>query len=157
MSERRGILIIDDDPVVQRVVASALAADYTVHGAASGEEGLAEFERRRPDLVLLDVMLPLMSGLAVLRALKRASTEVPVIMMTAYAEVQTAVQAIKLGAVDYLEKPLEAALVRREVDQAIARATSARESVRTAVVGRSAAARPTSRFCCRGKPGPAKA
>jgi DNA-binding NtrC family response regulator len=89
--------------------------------------------------VLLDVMLPLMSGLAVLRALKRISTDVPVIMMTAYAEVQTAVQAIKLGATDYLEKPLEAAVVRGEVDQAIARATSARESVRTAVVGRSAA------------------
>jgi len=139
MSERRGILIIDDDPAVQRAVASALAADYTVHAASSGEEGLAEFDRRRPDLVLLDVMLPIMSGLAVLRALKRMSTEVPVIMMTAYAEVQTAVQAIKLGATDYLEKPLEAALVRGEVDQAIARATSARESVRTAVVGRSAA------------------
>jgi DNA-binding NtrC family response regulator len=139
MSERRGVLIIDDDPAVQRAVASALAADYTVHAASSGEEGLAEFERRRPDLVLLDVMLPLMSGLAVLRALKRLSTEVPVIMMTAYAEVQTAVQAIKLGATDYLEKPLEAALVRGEVDQAIARATSVRESVRTAVVGRSAA------------------
>src|SRR4051795_9856887 len=139
MIEHRGILIIDDDPGVQSVVASALAGDYTVHAASSGEEGLAVFERRRPDLVLLDVMLPQMSGLAVLRALKRISADLPVIMMTAYAEVQTAVQAIKLGATDYLEKPLEAAVVRGEVDQAIARAASARDSVRTTVVGRSAA------------------
>jgi len=107
------------------------------HRAA--RRGSPPFERRRPDLVLLDVMLPQMSGLAVLRALKRISADLPVIMMTAYAEVQTAVQAIKLGAADYLEKPLEAAVVRGEVDQAIARATSARESIRTAVVGRSAA------------------
>jgi DNA-binding NtrC family response regulator len=139
MSDPMGILIIDDDPAVREAVASTLASEYVVHSATSGEEGLELYERLRPDLVLLDVMLPQMGGLAVLRSLKRARADVPVIMMTAYAEVQTAVQAIKLGATDYLEKPLDPAGVRHGVDQAVARASQIRESMQAAVIGRSAA------------------
>ena len=134
-----GVLVIDDDARVQHDVVSALAPRFTVHVASSGEEGLDQYDRFRSDVVLLDVMLPQMSGLAVLRALKRIRPDLPVIMMTAYAEVQTAVQAIKLGAIDYLQKPIDPAVVHREIEQAVARASHNQEPVRATIVGRSAA------------------
>src|ERR1041384_6255904 len=106
-THRAEVLIIDDDVHVQNEVRSALGPGFSVRVASRGEEGLEQFDRVRPDVVLLDVMLPQISGIAVLRALKRSCADLPVIMMTAYAEVQTAVQAIKLGAIDYLQKPID--------------------------------------------------
>jgi two-component system response regulator AtoC len=139
MGSRAGVLIIDDDPSVCRTLSPVLAESFRVHVAASGEDGLAEFDRVRPDLVLLDLMLPQMSGLAVLRALKRSSADLPVIMMTGFADVQTAVQAIKLGALDYLQKPLDGQVVLRRVEQAVARPPAAPGPARAQVIGESAA------------------
>jgi DNA-binding NtrC family response regulator len=133
-----GVLIIDDDAAIQRSLGAALSESCAVHVAGSGEEGLREFERVRPDVVLLDVMLPQMSGLAVLRALKRQSAELPVIMMTAYAEVQTAVQAIKLGASDYLQKPFDPKRVLDGLSSLISRG-SEKQDVRASIVGQSVA------------------
>jgi DNA-binding NtrC family response regulator len=138
MAHNVDVLIIDDDARVQHDVGSALAPSFSVHMASSGEEGLEQYERLRPDIVLLDVMLPQMSGIAVLRALKKSRADLPVIMMTAYAEVQTAVQAIKLGAIDYLQKPIDPQVVHREIQQAVARTSHDQEPVRATVVGRSA-------------------
>jgi two-component system response regulator AtoC len=139
MTRSTGVLIIDDDTGVQRCLSSALARDYAVHVASSGEEGLTRYEQLCPDVVLLDVMLPQMSGIAVLRALKRMSGDVPVIMMTAFAEVQTAVQAIKLGAVDYLQKPVDPDAVLREVGQLVCRSSQKQVSARADVIGQSVA------------------
>ena len=136
-----GVLIIDDDVAIQRSLAAPLATSYSVHVASSGEEGLREFERVRPDLVLLDVMLPQMSGLAVLRALKRQAADLPVIMMTAYSEVQTAVQAIKLGASDYLQKPVDPKRVLDGVASLIDRGSEKQAALRDNVIGQSAAMR----------------
>lgn len=136
-----GVLIIDDDTSVQRTLSSVLAPSCAVHVASSGEEGLDEFERVKPDLVFLDVMLPQMSGMAVLRSLKSCCADVPVIVMTAYAEVNSAVQAIKLGASDYIQKPIDPEAVRRDVAQLVARRSSPKDSVQGNVVGRSAAMR----------------
>jgi two-component system response regulator AtoC len=133
-----GVLIIDDDPGIHRCLSTVLAPAYSVHLASSGEEGLRECERLHPDVVLLDVMLPQMSGIAVLRALKRTRAELPVIMMTAYAEVQTAIQAIKLGAVDYLQKPIDPEAVLREIAHATQGAPPRTEPARTKIVGQSA-------------------
>ena len=138
MKDTAGILVIDDDQCVRNTLATALTPAYAVHVAATGEEGLTRYEELAPDLVLLDVMLPQMSGMAVLRALKRMSADVPVIMMTAYAEVQTAVQAIKLGATDYLEKPFDTDRVLREVQHAVAHTSQKHASARAGVVGQSA-------------------
>ncbi|HEY3162363.1 MAG TPA: sigma-54 dependent transcriptional regulator [Vicinamibacterales bacterium] len=141
MDSPTGILVIDDDTSVQRSLTSALSSAYAVHVASTGEEGLQAYERIVPDVVLLDVMLPQMSGLAVLRTLKRMSAELPIIMMTAYAEVQTAVQAIKLGATDYLQKPIDCATVRKEIEQLVIRGAQRRSTARASIVGRSAAIR----------------
>ncbi len=141
MESATGILVIDDDASVQRTLVSTLSPTYSVHVASTGEEGLQAYERVVPDLVLLDVMLPQMSGIAVLRSLKRMSTELPIIMMTAFAEVETAVQAIKLGATDYLQKPIDCAVVRKEIEQLVARTSQRRTSARANIVGGSAAIR----------------
>ena len=139
MNGTAGVLVIDDDHHIRQSLSQALAASYSVHVASTGEEGLSRYEAVTPDVVLLDVMLPQMSGMAVLRALKRMSADVPVIMMTAYAEVQTAVQAIKLGASDYLEKPIDPETVLREVKHVVTHTPQKHASARAHVVGQSAA------------------
>ena len=138
MTPPAGVLIIDDDPGVIHALSPALAETYDVHTATSGEDGLMAYERVRPHLVLLDVMLPQMGGLSVLRALKKSSADLPVIMMTAFAEVQTAVQAIKMGALDYLQKPLDRDVLLRRIEQVVAPSASP-QAARANVVGESGA------------------
>ena len=139
MNETTGVLIIDDDPGIQRALTHALAPTCSIGTAFSGEEGLQQCEQLCPDVVLLDVMLPQMSGIAVLRALKRMRADLPIIMMTAYAEVQTAVQAIKLGAADYVQKPLDPDAVLRQISLLVGRTAPRKDAVRAHLVGDSAA------------------
>ena len=141
MKDNTQVLIIDDDARVRHCLASALSPPYRVHEASTGEEGLDQYERVVPDVILLDVMLPQMSGLAVLRKLKRMASGLPVIMMTGYAEVQTAVEAIKLGATDYLQKPIDSEAVVREVAQLVARRSAQRSSASQSIIGQSEAMR----------------
>jgi DNA-binding NtrC family response regulator len=126
MPEFPGVLVVDDDPETQRLLSSVLGASYSVHHASSGEEGLVQFQRLKPDLILLDLMLPQMGGLAVLRALKKTSQDAVVIIMSAYGQIQTAVQAIKWGAADYFEKPLD----KRKLLDAIGKILTARSPKR---------------------------
>lgn len=99
------ILIVDDEPNLPHQLARYLEKhSYEVFTAADGETGLAEVQKKTIDLLLLDVRLPRMSGLEVLEEIRRTDPDLPVIMLTAYGDVQTAVAAMKLGAADYLIK-----------------------------------------------------
>ena len=99
------ILIIDDEPHLPHQFARFLKKhSYDVYTAPDGEAGLFELQRKNIDLVLLDVRLPKMSGLEVLTEIRKTDQALPVIMLTAYGDVQTAVAAMKLGALDYLIK-----------------------------------------------------
>ena len=90
------ILIVDDEKNLRRVLRDTLEAEgLTVLQAGSGEEALARFQEVSCDLVLLDMILPDQNGLQVLKQMKRMAAEVPVIIMTAYSEVQGAVEAMK--------------------------------------------------------------
>ena len=97
------ILIIDDDRAF-RVGTRALLMDegYDVDAAAGGDEGLARLSSERYQLVLLDLKMEGRSGLSVLEELRRSGHTIPVVMLTGYATVDSAVQALKLGADDYL-------------------------------------------------------
>jgi DNA-binding NtrC family response regulator len=139
MEQTASVLIIDDDPEIQRTLVSALSPAFSVHSALSGEEGLTEYERLQPDLVLLDLMLPQMSGLAVLRTLKRMSHDAVVIMMSAYGQIRTAVQAIQSGAADYLEKPFDKRRLLGEIDEILAVRASGKVSIRDRIIGESRA------------------
>jgi DNA-binding NtrC family response regulator len=99
------ILIIDDEPHLPHQLARFLKKHgYEVYTAPDGEMGLLELQKNSVDLVLLDVRLPHMSGLDVLGEIRKSDQALPVIMLTAYGDVHTAVAAMKMGALDYLIK-----------------------------------------------------
>jgi DNA-binding response OmpR family regulator len=101
------ILLVEDDPSVREAVAMALEGDgHRVEAAASGDEALAAWRARRPDLVLLDVMLGGVDGLDVCRTIRRTD-EVPIIMLTARADAVDVVVGLECGADDYVTKPFE--------------------------------------------------
>ncbi len=122
------ILVIDDDPAVTGLLKRGLAyEDFAVETANSGEAGLAIARDRPPDLVVLDVMMPGMGGLEVLRRLKQADTQVPVLLLTARDAPADQVQGLEQGADDYVVKPfsfevlvarVRVLLRRREAEQA---------------------------------------
>ena len=112
------VLIIDDDPALRRALADRLAFwGYDAEEAPDGTAGLAAVAAREHDLILLDLTMPGLSGLEVLRELKSRSVSTDVIVLTAHGTVEAAVEAIRLGAADFLQKPadfdlLQAAIVR---------------------------------------------
>lgn len=101
----RRVLVVDDEPHIRRVLGGFLRADgFTVTEAADGETALSEIRREKPDLVLLDVMLPGLDGLEVLRRL-RSFSDVFVILVTARAEEVDRLVGLGVGADDYVTKP----------------------------------------------------
>jgi two-component system response regulator MtrA len=122
------ILLVEDDASIREVTAIGLrAAGFEVSTAADGAEGLDRWRRERPDLVLLDVMLPRLDGLEVLRAIRHESSA-PVVMLTARADTIDVVVGLESGADDYVRKPFELpelvarvrAALRRRVPDAVA-------------------------------------
>ncbi len=108
MSQRGTIHIIDDEPVIHDVLGQLLTSEgYEVELSSSGEEGLAKFEGRAFDLVLLDLLMPGLKGIEVLQALRRIDPQAMVIIITAYASVESAIEAMKEGAFDYVQKPFK--------------------------------------------------
>jgi len=104
----KSILIIDDDPLIRKTLSSHLSkTEYEVSMAEDGEEGLQSYEERLPDLTILDIRLPDMSGIEVLSRIKEKNKNASIIIMTAYDDMKTTVDAIKLGAFEYLVKPLD--------------------------------------------------
>ncbi len=102
----RKILVIDDDISFRRVLEYNLQEEgHEVLTAASGEAGLALFDEQQPTLVITDMKMPGMDGLQVLKAVKERSPRTLVIIITAFGAVDTAVEAMKLGAYDFITKP----------------------------------------------------
>src|SRR5512146_1361010 len=101
----RTILVVDDETTLRETLADALAAEgFRVVEAADGREALARFRAERPDLVLLDLMLPELSGVEVCRII-RAESSVPIVMLTAKDSELDKVVGLELGADDYVTKP----------------------------------------------------
>jgi DNA-binding NtrC family response regulator len=100
------VLVVDDEPVVRMSYTRSLAAEFDAHTAPDGDEALREMERQPADVVLLDLRLPGAQGLEVLEAMKRRWPETEVVVITGYPSVDSAKQAVRLGAADYLAKPV---------------------------------------------------
>ena len=102
------ILVVDDERNIRTLCSRVLAGDQIeVHGVGTGKEGLQTADEVSPDLVLLDLRHPDMDGIDVLRSLKGRHPETAVIIITGFGQIQSAVEAMKAGATDYLEKPFE--------------------------------------------------
>jgi DNA-binding NtrC family response regulator len=115
------ILIVEDEPKMLRLLELNLTEEgYTTHTASDAETGLNTLRQEKIDLVVTDLKLPGMDGLEFLQAVKRADARIPVIVMTAYGTVETAVEAMKAGASDYVLKPFSLEemklIVRKELD-----------------------------------------
>jgi len=126
-----GILIADDDPVARDLLAEVLAKEgYRVRAAAGGRECL-ELARSGPvDLALLDLRMPDLDGLEVLRQIQALHPGVPILILTAFATLETAIEAIRAGAYDYLSKPFRMEEIRLVVRRALDQRRLAEENVR---------------------------
>ena len=122
MSRTKSLLIVDDEPNVRLVFRTALeSSDYSVATAEDGETALRWLKASPADLVLLDLSMPGMDGMDVLKRLRDEGNNVPVVIITAHGSVPNAVQAMKLGAIDFLAKPLTPEELRRVVADVLQR------------------------------------
>jgi two-component system, NtrC family, response regulator AtoC len=116
------ILIVDDEPFNLDLLEQELAdKGYAVERAANGREALRKIDSLPPDLILLDYQMPDMSGLEVLKEIRRRENDVPVVLITAYGTIERAVQAMKEGAYDFITKPFDpdhiALVVRKALER----------------------------------------
>lgn len=112
------LLVIDDEPTVLDAVRTlGRAAGFDVICCANGRSGIDAARQSRPDLVMVDLRMPDLDGLQVLRAIHQADPRCQMVLMTGYASVETAVEAIKIGAMDYLSKPLDVSRVEQLLGQ----------------------------------------
>lgn len=151
VSLRGTVLVVDDEPSICWAFRNLLESnDYAVKSASSGEEAIELVQQGAPDLCILDIRLPGMSGLEALTELRKRVPGMPILMMTAHGTMDAAVEAIRLGANDYLTKPMDNQVLLQQVSNLIKQTKSARlpqhDSLdltaakdRTLLVGRSAA------------------
>jgi DNA-binding NtrC family response regulator len=124
---RRRVLIVDDEPGVRESLRMVLKDAYDAQAAASGPEALENLARNPADVVLLDIVMPGMDGMQVLEEMRGRHPQLPVIMLTATKTVKSAVDAMKLGAFDYVTKPFDVDELRLILDKATERAALVRE------------------------------
>lgn len=127
----RRLLVIDDEESLRFSLSKSLRrAGYVVETAATGREGVDRFREGAFDAVLTDVRLPDLSGLDIAALLTEMDADVPVLVMTGYGSVSSALEAMRRGARDYLQKPFEIADVLRVLDREIGRSEASRDARR---------------------------
>ena len=108
MTPKNIIHVIDDEPIIHEVLGQLLTSEgYDVELSSSGKEAFEKFKEYTFDLILLDLLMPEMDGIAVLKKLKKIDPNVIVIIITAFASVESAIAAMKIGAYDYIQKPFK--------------------------------------------------
>jgi len=114
------ILVVDDEEGLREYLNKLLSkSEYHVSLASDGEEALLEINQQVPDLILSDIKMPIMDGMILLEKIKRSHEQIPVIMMTAYGTMEMAIEAMKLGAYDYINKPFDIDEVLMVIDKAL--------------------------------------
>jgi DNA-binding NtrC family response regulator len=124
MASKKRILIVDDEPNVRLMLETTLASvGYEVTEAGDGQAALDRMSdsENAPDLVLLDLLMPRMDGMELLRRLRAVGNVIPVVILTAHGSIPEAVEAMKLGAIDFLAKPTTPDALRRVVADVIER------------------------------------
>ncbi len=119
MTSKPRVLVIDDDPLVCRSCQRILQDHYEVTLTATGREGLGALRERRFDLALVDLKLPDVGGMEILAAVPDCCPDMPIIMITGFSTIRSAVEAIKMGAFDYLAKPFTPDQLEAAVEKAV--------------------------------------
>ncbi len=131
MSSKGVIHVIDDEPVIHDVLSQLLTSEgYEVESSSSGEEGLEKFSPQSTDVVLLDLLMPGMDGIEVLRRLRKIDPAAAVIIITAYGSVESAIDAMKIGALDYIQKPFKHDDLLLTIERAVERRRLQAENLR---------------------------
>ena len=109
MTEKKAALhVVDDEPIIHEVLSQLLTTEgYEVELSSSGEEALEKYSSRSFDLTLLDLLMPGLDGIEVLKSIKKIDPQAVIIIITAYASVESAIAAMKMGAYDYIQKPFK--------------------------------------------------
>ena len=115
--KKQTILVVDDTEINIEILLEMLSNDYSVHVATDGESALESVERFQPDLILLDVVMPVLNGFDVCSRLKgNKNTEgIPIIFVTSLADVPDETHGLELGAVDYITKPFNPVIVKARI------------------------------------------
>lgn len=127
------ILIVEDEPAIRRVLKNILTEEnktYEVFEAADGAEGMELIKRTDFDLILCDIKMPKMDGMEVLEAVKKLKPEIPIVMISGHGDLETAVQAMRLGAFDYISKPPDLNRLLNTVRIALERKQLVKENIR---------------------------
>ena len=120
MKRKQTILVVDDEPMIRRIFERLLSEEgYTVLTASNGKEGLEVVRKKSLELVILDLKLPDMSGIDILRRIRRLRKNVEVIVITGHGTMKTVRAAMGLGAYDYITKPFDDNHVRALVENAL--------------------------------------
>ncbi len=116
-NEKSRVLIVDDEPGNIKVLSAVLAGDYTLSVATNGAQALKLAESQAPDIILLDMVMPEMDGIAVCEALKRmeATQNIPVVFVTSMSDSRDEERGLEAGAVDYISKPISPPIVKARV------------------------------------------
>ena len=131
MSSKGIIHVIDDEPVIHDVLGQFLTSEgYEVELSASGEEALEKFTPRSADVILLDLLMPGLDGIEVLQRLRKIDPVVAVIIITAYGSVESAIAAMKMGALDYIQKPFKHDDLLLTIERAVERKRLQEENLR---------------------------
>jgi two-component system response regulator AtoC len=135
LPEKKQVLIVDDEPNLRKILSAQLTRDgYDVMIAEDGEQGLSALRENHIDMVITDLKMPKVDGMTLLKEALREDPELPVVMITAHGTVDTAVEALKSGAFDYLTKPFD----KDEVRQIVAKALKTKELAGTEASARGA-------------------
>ncbi len=125
MSQRKHILVVDDEPNIREVVELYLQREgFDVEVAADGVAALAAIEKKTPDLIVLDLMLPVVGGIQVTRTLRQGDYDIPIIMLTAKGDEADRIAGLELGADDYITKPFSPKEVVARVKAVLRRSSS---------------------------------
>ena len=120
LPERKQVLIVDDEPNLRKILSAQLTRDgYDVLTAEDGEQGLAQLKEHHIDLVITDLKMPKVDGMALLKRALVDEPDLPIILITAHGTIDTAVEALKAGAFDFVTKPFDKDEVRQIVSKAL--------------------------------------
>jgi len=123
------VLIIDDEEVTRNTFSEVLRSyHFSAFEACDGRSGISMFEREMPDAVLLDLMMPGMDGIETMQEMRKIDPDVPIIFVTAHGDIPSAVEAVKMGAYDFIVKPPDYKMLILAIDRAVAQLRLKRES-----------------------------
>ncbi len=117
MKDKKTVLVVDDDFAIRELISMALEREYNIIKAESGKEALETLKSKKPDIVILDIMMPEIDGYEVCRRIKSSpeTKEIPVIMLTAKHEMKDVGEAIKANADEFITKPFEPEFLKKRI------------------------------------------